>query len=60
LLFRYTDIAENSNSLSLSDEATDAENVFCKFFNKAFGWQPINANEEKKNQAENAAQPDSR
>ncbi|WP_153797821.1 ATP-binding protein [Foetidibacter luteolus] len=50
LLFRYSDLVEHSNSLGLSNEAVNAENLFCSFLNKAFGWKLINANEQKKNQ----------
>ncbi len=49
-LFRYADLVEHSNSLGLSNEAVDAEDLFCVFLNKAFGWNLTNANESKKNQ----------
>lgn len=50
LLFRYADLVEQSNSLGLSNETVNAENLFCEFLNKAFGWKLINANEVVKNQ----------
>lgn len=49
-LFRYADLVEHSNSLGLSNEAVDAEDLFCVFLNKAFRWNLINANASKKNQ----------
>ena len=50
LLFRYADLVEQSNSLGLSNETVNAENLFCEFLNKAFGWKFINANEDVRNQ----------
>lgn len=50
LLFLYADLVEQSNSLGLSNETVDAENLFCAFLNKAFDWNLKNANELKKNQ----------
>jgi|GEM_PF-1390535 len=49
-LFLYADLVEQSNSLGLFDETVTAENLFCAFLNKAFGWKLINANELKNNQ----------
>ncbi len=50
LLFRYADLVEQSNSLGLSNETVNAENLFCEFLNKAFGWKLINGNEDVRNQ----------
>lgn len=50
LLFRYADLVEQSNLLGLSNETVNAENLFCEFLNKAFGWKLVNANEEVRNQ----------
>jgi hypothetical protein len=33
-LFRYADWVEHSNSLGLSNEAVDAEGLFCTFLNR--------------------------
>jgi hypothetical protein len=41
-LLRYADLVEHSNSLGLSNEAVDAEDLFCIFLNKAFGWNLTN------------------
>ena len=48
--FIYADVVAHSNSLGLSNETKDAEDFFCEFLNKAFGWNLVNANDEKKNQ----------
>ncbi|MFT4154587.1 SMEK domain-containing protein [Parafilimonas sp.] len=50
LLFLYADLVEQSNSLGLSNDAVDSENLFCAFLNQAFGWKLINANEPRQNQ----------
>lgn len=50
LLFRYAELVQQSNSLGLSNETVNAENLFCVFLNKAFAWELINANEDVKNQ----------
>lgn len=50
LLFLYTDLVEQSNSMGLFDDAVTAENFFCSFLNTAFGWNLTNANELKTNQ----------
>ncbi|MBN8857706.1 MAG: SMEK domain-containing protein [Sphingobacteriales bacterium] len=49
-LFRYAELVEHSNSLGLSEDAIDAENLFCAFLNQAFGRKLANANEDNKNQ----------
>lgn len=49
-LFQYADLVEQSNSLGLSNDAVDAENLFCAFLNQAFSWNLVNSNESTKNQ----------
>lgn len=49
-LFQLTDLIEDDNSLGLTNRATLAENLFCPILNKTFGWNLVNANEEKFNQ----------
>lgn len=56
-LFRYADLVEHSNSLGLSNEAIDAEDLFCTFLNKAFRWNLINANENNSGKPLDAACP---
>lgn len=50
LLLSYVDLIEQSNSFGRTDEAINAENLFCTFLNKLFGWKLINANAFNKNQ----------
>ena len=49
-LLLYSDLIENSNSLGLTDDAINAENVFRSILNIAFGWKLINSNEKRSNQ----------
>jgi len=49
-LFTYKELVEQSNSLNLSNDAINAENLFCYFLNEVFGWNLINANKEISNQ----------
>ncbi|MDD2793888.1 MAG: SMEK domain-containing protein [Sediminibacterium sp.] len=51
ILSLYYDLIERANSLSLQNEAVTAENFFCAFLNKGFGWNLVNANEEALNQS---------
>jgi hypothetical protein len=50
LLFLYADLVEQSNSLGLSNDDVNAENLFTVFLNKAFGWKLVNANQYRINQ----------
>ncbi|WP_312824795.1 SMEK domain-containing protein [Epilithonimonas sp.] len=49
-LVQYSEVISTNNSLGLTDKALNAENIFLNILNLSFGWNLVNANEEKSNQ----------
>lgn len=49
-LFTLTEKIQQANSLNLLNDAVQAENFFCAFLGRVFGWKLVNANEESLNQ----------
>lgn len=49
-LFRLVEEIQLANSLNLHNDAVQAENFFCDFLGRVFGWKLVNANESSLNQ----------
>ncbi len=49
-LFKLVEEIQLANSLNLHNDAVQAENFFCDFLNRVFGWKLVNANERSINQ----------
>lgn len=49
-LHRLVEEIQLANSLNLHNDAVQAENFFCDFLNRVFGWKLTNANQESFNQ----------